>query len=162
MTPSWFPGPDGDPFLTALRAEVARTGLRDVEPAATHVHTGGDGLAVCAVVPGVSDADADVALRLDRVDGSLAGRWTDECHDPDAGAALREIAAERSPEDAARRAVPWLLEQLARPVERLEWTARGRPQVQWRFADTGERLWGHDLRGRFGRTIEPERVVRLR
>lgn len=185
MTSEWFRGAGRsaveDAFLGQLRRRAATSGLLDVEPAATHVHVLGDiPLVVCVKVPGMADADGQVALQVGwdaaaSDDPLFVGEWTGEHDFVIDGWDQVDIdvtGVEPTPGQMADRAFEWLTDQLRHPVVRLDWdSGTGSPRSEWYLADTGRRLWEDGFRRRRSlrrpwRRVdprpEPDRVTRLR
>ena len=181
----WFPGEgrnaEEEEFLAQLRAQAVARGLADVLPPATHSHAWTDvPLVVCAMVPGMSDGDGDVALQVGWAAAEPAGplfvgEWNGEHDYLIDGWDRVDIhvpGTEATPARMADLAYEWLVEQLRHPVVRLDWdSGTGSPRSEWYFADSGRRLWDDGFRRR--RSLrrpwrwvdprpEPDRVTRLR
>ena len=172
MTPDWFPGEgrhaDDEAFLARLRARAAAAGVGDAEVGSSWAGDAGGLVAACVRVPGAPvegvAPDLQVGLARDTTGWVLLGQWALSDHVLDLPETIDIDHVPRTPEGLADRAFDWLVGQLARPVERLEWTSGHRPpRIELRLRDPDELLAlprsGWPFRRRPG---EPERVTRLR
>ena len=172
MSREWFPGEgrhaDDEAFLARLRTRAAAEGVADADAGSSWAGDAGGLVAACVRVPGAPvegvAPDLQVGLARDTTGWVLVGQWSTSDHVLDLPQSIDISDLSRTPEGLADRAFEWLVGQLARPVERLEWTAgRWSPRIELRLGDPDELLAlpssGWPFRRRRG---EPDRVTRLR
>ena len=173
VTAQWFPGrgrdAGEDAVLAEIRRQVARSGLADVGPERTAASVLTDQPLVLTVqVPGLARVPSRPELQVgldpeEDTDACLLGAWETWGWVLDVGTRVLGSPNGRSPAALATSARRWLEQQLARPVEHVQWDVRcGRARSAWRFADDGELLAQERGVDRLQRRRPPDRVTRLR
>jgi hypothetical protein len=170
----WFAGaaPRNQPearYLATLRELAATWDVADLRPGHTSVLTVLAPLHLTVELVGLpADVTLQVGYWLDAPHGpGLEGEWGDrnllDSHvDGPDGLTVQGLTA--SPEQFATWTADWLVAQLKRPVERLDWTAEDGAVTtsQWRLADTGLSLAWQGTRRWRRRRQPPDRVQRVR
>ncbi|MFQ1001038.1 hypothetical protein [Modestobacter sp. SSW1-42] len=172
--PVWFTGaePRNDAeacYLATVRELAPSWDVAGLRPEQTSVLTVLTPLLLTVQLVGLP---ADVALQVgywfDPPRGpGLEGEWGDryllDAH-LDGADGLTVFGLTAAPEEFAAWTADWLLAQLRRPVERLDWAdPDGRVTAsQWRLADTGLPLTREGRRSWRRRRRPPDRVERVR
>ena len=169
----WFTGaaPRNDTearYLATLQSLAATWDIGGLRPEHTSVLTVMTPLHMTVELVGLpADVTLQVGYWLEAPHGpGLEGEWGDNhlldnhVYGAD-GLTVQGLTA--SPEQFATWTADWLLAQLRRPVERLDWAGPdGTVTSQWRLADTGLSLTWQGTRRWRRRRQPPDRVQRVR
>jgi hypothetical protein len=171
-TAEWFPGEgrraDDEAFLARLRSRAGAEGLVDVVPESTWALEASGITAACVRPPGLPVGRPapvlQVGLARPARERILLGAWETWGYVLDLPEIIDITHVSPTPEGLADRAFRWLVEQLGRPVERLEWTSgRWPPRIELRLRHPDEPLALQRSGWPFRRRrAAPNRVVRLR